>query len=145
VLAASAYEVITGIHVLAVTVAFGVVFAFPVIRVAAGRGSDAAGVHRLEYVVARRLVNPGLAVVLVAGIYLASSGHHWHQFFVQWGLAMVIVIGALVGAVLIPTARRAEEAVGGADYDPLRSRLVAVGWAISALVAVTIILMAVQA
>ncbi|HUA11589.1 MAG TPA: DUF2269 family protein [Solirubrobacteraceae bacterium] len=144
-LAASFYDFVVGVHVLAVTVAFGVVFAFPVIRLAAARGPDAAGAHRLEYTVARYIVNPGLVVVLAAGIYLASSGHHWHQFFVQWGLAMVVVIGALVGAVLIPTAKKAEAAVGGTDYEMLSRRLVAVGWAVSLLVTVTIVLMAVQA
>lgn len=144
-LAASAYEYVTAVHVLAVVVTFGVVFAFPVIRAAAARGADPAGAHRLEYMVARRLVNPGLIVVLAAGIYLASSGHHWHQFFVQWGLAMVLVIGGLVGGVLIPTAKRAEAAVGGVDYEALSRRCTAVGWAVSLLVAVTIVLMAVQA
>ena len=53
-------------------------------------------------------MNPGLLVVLLAGIYLASKGHHWSEFFVQWGLGAVVVIGAVVGAVMIPTAKRAE-------------------------------------
>ena len=47
--------------------------------------------------------------MVAAGIYLASDGHHWSEFFVQWGLAAVIVIGALVGAVLIPASKKAEE------------------------------------
>jgi hypothetical protein len=50
----------------------------------------------------RYIVNPGLAVVLVAGIYLASSEHHWSSFFVQWGIGAVVVIGAGVGSYMIP-------------------------------------------
>jgi hypothetical protein len=37
-------------------------------------------------------------LVLAAGIFLASDGHHWSELFVQWGIAAVIVIGALVGS-----------------------------------------------
>ena len=66
--------------------------------------------HRIEYTVSRMLINPALLVVVAAGIYLASDGHHWSEFFVQWGLGAAIVIGGLVGAVLIPAAKRAEAA-----------------------------------
>ena len=48
--------------------------------------------------------------MLAAGIFLASDGHHWSEFFVQWGFAVVIVIGAVVGAVMIPTPKQAEQA-----------------------------------
>ena len=64
----------------------------------------------IEYSIERWLVNPGLLVVLVAGIYLASDSHQWSAFFVQWGFAAVFVIGALVGSVMIPTAKKAEQA-----------------------------------
>src|SRR5450759_3451307 len=50
----------------------------------------------------RFIVNPGLGVVLIAGIYLASSEHHWSSFFVQWGSGAVVVIGAVVGSYMIP-------------------------------------------
>jgi hypothetical protein len=95
---------------MAVVIAFGVTFAYPIMfAVAAKHGPRSLPlVHRIEYSVERMLVNPGLGLVLLAGIYLASKGHYWSDFFVQWGLAAVVVIGALVGAVMIPTAKRAE-------------------------------------
>jgi hypothetical protein len=139
--AISAYELVTALHVIAVTVAFGVVFAFPLIRSAAASGAGPAAARRREYTVARYLINPGLLVVLAAGIYLASSGHHWKEFFVQWGLAAVIVIGALVGAILIPSAKKAEQLAGQPEAAPLERRLAIVGWAISLIVVVTIVLM----
>ncbi len=133
-------------HVLAVTVAFGVVFAFPVIRLGRRARPGPRRRPRLEYTVARYLrQSRAWSSCLPRASTSRSSGHHWHQFFVQWGLAMVVVIGAIVGAVLVPTAKRAEAAVGGTDYEMLSRRLAAVGWLISALVAITIVLMAVQA
>jgi hypothetical protein len=111
--------------------------------------------HRIEYSIERRLINPGLLVVLLAGIYLASKLHVWSAFYVQWGLAAVVVIGAVIGAVMIPTAKRAEAlaardlAGGGGDeesfseeYRALTRRLATVGSLISLLVLVTVYFMA---
>jgi hypothetical protein len=109
-LAASFYEVVLAVHIMAVVIAFGVTFAYPIMfAVAAKHGPRSLPlVHRIEYSIERMLINPGLALVLIAGIYLASKGHYWSDFFVQWGLAAVVVIGALIGSVMIPTAKRAE-------------------------------------
>src|SRR5271165_2289542 len=104
------YEVVLAVHVMAVVVAFGVTFAYP-IMFSVGARTDPRSLpllHRIEYSIERRLVNPGLLVVLLAGIYLASKLHQWSAFYVQWGLAVVVVIGAVIGAVMIPTAKRAE-------------------------------------
>jgi hypothetical protein len=109
--AASLFEVVLAIHIMAVVVAFGVVFAYPIMFTVAAR-QDPRGLpllHRIEYTTERFLLNPGLLLVLAAGIYLASKGHFWSDFFVQWGLAAVVVIGAAVGAVMIPTSKRAEQ------------------------------------
>jgi hypothetical protein len=161
--AASLYEVVLAIHIMAVVVAFGVVFAYPIMFAVAAR-HDPRGLpllHRVEYTIERLLINPGLGLVLLAGIYLASKGHYWSDFFVQWGLAAVVVIGGLIGAVMIPTSKRAEQiaardlaAVGAGEgagdaggpmsdeYRALVRRLTTVGTLLSVLVLVTIVLMA---
>ena len=155
--AASLFEVVLAIHIMAVVVAFGVTFAYPIMFTVAVR-QDPRGlplVHRIEYTIERTLINPGLLLVLLAGIYLASKGHYWSDFFVQWGLGAVVVIGALVGGVMIPTAKRAElaaardvaaggdgEIVLGEEYRALVRRLTIVGTLLSAIVLVTILLMA---
>jgi uncharacterized membrane protein len=157
IVAASAYEIVLAIHIMAVVITFGWVFALPIVFVVAGRHDPRSlpVLHRIEYTIERALVNPALAVVLVAGIFLASDGHHWSEFFVQWGLVIVVVIGALVGAVLIPTSKRAENAAthdlqaagGGGDFQPsqeyqaLTRRLNIVGSAIGVLVLLTILFM----
>jgi hypothetical protein len=157
--AVSLYDVILAIHIMAVVVAFGVAFAYPIMFVVAAR-HDARGIpllHRIEYTTGRWLTNPGLLVVLLAGIYLASKGHHWSEFFVQWGLGAVVVIGGAVGAVMIPGAKRAEVlaardllAAGEGTVEPSEEyravvqRLTAVGSLLSLLVLVTILFMAIK-
>ncbi len=158
-LSASAYEIVLAVHIMAVVVAFGVTFAYPIMfAVGARHGARSLPLlHRIEYTIERWLINPGLLIVLVAGIFLASDGHHWSEFFVQWGIAIVVVIGALVGSVMIPTAKRAEQiaerdlaaAADGeiemsAEYQALVRRLSTVGSLLSALVLVTILFMAIK-
>jgi uncharacterized membrane protein len=155
-LAASAYEIVLAIHIMAVVLTFGWVFALPIVFLVAVRHDPRSlpVLHRIEYTVERLLVNPALLIVLAAGIFLASDGHHWGQFFVGWGIAAVVVIGALVGAVLIPTAKRAETTaerdIGAssgesiemsAEYRALTRRAQIVGTLLSLLVLVTIAFM----
>ncbi len=157
--AASAYEIAMAIHVMAVVIAFGVTFAYPIMFAVAAKHDPRSLplVHRIEYTVERALVNGGLLVVIAAGIFLASDGHHWSEFFVQWGLGVAVVIGALVGAVMIPTAKRAEEAAAkdvaaagggevtmGSEYQALVRRLQTVGSGLSLLVLITILIMVVK-
>jgi hypothetical protein len=165
--AASAYEIVLAIHVMAVVVAFGVTFAYPIMFAVAARHDPRSLpiLHRIEYTIERMLINPGLLLVVVAGVFLASDGHRWSEFFVQWGLGAALVIGALVGSVMIPTAKRAEAvaqrdlagvgaavgtagAVGNgatvemsAEYRELVRRLTAVGSLLSVLVLITILFM----
>jgi len=142
-------------------VAFGVTFAYPIMFAVAAR-HDPRGLplmHRVEYTIERTLVNGGLVIVVLAGIYLASKGHYWSQFFVQWGLAAAIVIGGVVGGVMIPTAKRAEqlaardvaaapatgtEIVLSEEYRAVVRRLSVVGSLLSGLVLLTILFMALQ-
>jgi uncharacterized membrane protein len=157
--AASAYELVLALHVMAVVVAFGVTFAYP-IMFAVGARSDPRSLptlHRVEYTIERFLINPGLLVVLLAGIFLASDGHRWSEFFVQWGLGAVVVIGGVMGAVMIPTAKRAEQlsrdavaAAGegapatGEEYLAAVRRLSIAGSALSALVLITVAFMVIK-
>lgn len=170
--ATSLAEVVLAVHIMAVVVTFGVTFAYPIMFTVAARHDPRSVplLHRIEYTLARVLINPGLVLVILAGVYLASKGHDWSHFFVQWGLGAAIVIGGLVGSVLIPTSKRAEQIAmrdlaagatsslaagatssqseagsGGAtlsdEYRALVRRLSIVGTALSLLVLVTILFM----
>ena len=156
---AAAYDWVLALHIIAVVIAFGWTFTLPLVYVVAGKVDPRSlpVLHRIEYMTSRMIANPALVVIIAAGIFLASDGHHWKEFFVQWGLGVAIVIGGLLGAVLIPTAKRAEEAARldlegygggafepGADYAAAIRRLNIVGSAASLLVLVTIAIMAVK-
>ncbi|HWF35830.1 MAG TPA: hypothetical protein VG295_10655, partial [Solirubrobacteraceae bacterium] len=95
ILAASAYDFVLSLHIIAVVVAFGWTFALPLVYVVATKADPRSlpVLHRIEYMFSRVVVNPALVVIIGAGIFLASDGHHWKEFFVQWGLAAAIVIG----------------------------------------------------
>ena len=153
------YQVVLAIHIMAVVVAFGVTFAYPLFDVIGHRLDPRAipWYHRMQVLIGQRLISPGLAVVLIAGIYLASKLHQWGQFYVQWGLAVAIVLGALGGLFFAPRERRLAElaerdvsASAGAEvtwseeYLTTRRLNAIVGSASSLLVLVTVYLMTVQ-
>ena len=157
--AISAYDVVLAVHIMAVVAAFGVTFAYPIMFSVAVKHSPTSipVLHRIEYTVARLLINPLLVVVVAAGVYLASDGKHWSEFFVQWGLAAAIVIGALVGSVMIPASKKAEAlatrdlaATGSGpaaisdEYRAVVRRITVVGSLLSGLVLLTVLFMAIQ-
>jgi uncharacterized membrane protein len=160
VLAVTGYDVVMAIHIMAVVIAFGWTFTLPVVYAIAARQDPRSlpTLHRIEFSIFRYVANPALVIVLGAGIFLASDGHHWSQFFVQWGLAVVVVLGGLVGAVLMPAAKRAQVAVGGdlaswsgegqfapgPGYREIVQRLNVVGSLASGLVLVTILFMTIK-
>lgn len=161
-LAVSAYDVVLAIHIMAVVVTFGVVFAYPLMFAVAAKADPRSlpVIHRIETTIERALVNGGLVVVVGAGVFLATDGKHWSEFFVQWGLGAAIVIGGLVGAVMIPASKRAQqlaerdlasggaggdgEAVWSEEYLATSRRLKLVGSFLSLLVLATIFMMAVK-
>lgn len=157
--AASLYDFILAAHIIAVVVAFGWTFALPIMfAYAAGKDPRGLGMlHRLEVRIYRMMLNPALVVILAAGIYMASDQHHWSEFFVQWGLAAIVIIGGVVGSVMIPAGKRAAAAVerdlesyGGGEFAPseeyrgLARRLTVAGGGLWILVLATIVIMAVK-
>jgi len=157
--AVTSYDWVLALHVLAVVVAFGWTFALPVFYLVARRHARRSLplLHRIEYTTMRLLLNPALVVVLGAGIFLAADEHRWDEFFVQWGLGAIVVMGALAGSASIPLAKRAEEAaladlaaagdgdpVPGAAYVTAARRLNAVGALMWLLVVTTIAIMVVK-
>jgi uncharacterized membrane protein len=159
---------VLAIHILAVVIGFGATFCYPLIFAAARRNPSVmpwlfSVIQRID----RYVVSPGLAVVLVAGIYLASSEHHWSSFFVQWGIGAVIVIGAVVGSYMIPREGKlatvaardlAAAGAGGsgaagssgaspwsAEYDKLFKQVSIGGALLDLLIVVTVFVMATHA
>jgi hypothetical protein len=150
------FEVVLALHILAVVIAFGATFAYPVIFAVAGKYPRSLPVvYRAVHAISQRVISPGLALVVIFGIYLASKLQLWSSFFVQWGLAVSIVIGAVEGAFLGPREKRlvavaeADIAAAGpdgevtqsAEHKSLANQVGAVGALMDLLVVVTIYFM----
>ncbi|HTD07562.1 MAG TPA: hypothetical protein VK680_01610 [Solirubrobacteraceae bacterium] len=155
-LAVQFYEVVLALHILAVVFAFGATFAYPVLLGVVTKADARAlpALYRALHAISQRVIMPGVAAILVFGIYLASHLHVWSAFFVQWGLGVVIVIGAVEGAYLGPREKRLIEvadsdvaAAGGgevtfsAEHDSLVRRIGTVGALMDLLVVITIYFM----
>lgn len=156
-MAITAYNVVLSIHIMGVVIAFGVTFAYPIMFALAARQEPRSLplMHRIERVIDRALINGALLIVLGAGLYLAADGKHFKEFFVQWGIGAIVVIGALVGSVMIPTSKKAQETIErdlgaagdgpltpSAEYRRLTRRLATVGSLLSLLALITIFVMA---
>ncbi len=155
IIALTFYQVMLAVHIMAVVVGFGVMFAYPIL-LAAGRRIDPRGLplfHRMHQQVIRRLITPGLLIVVVAGIYLASKLHSFSQFYVQFGFVAAIALGGITGGFLAPKqgvlAQLAERdlAGGGAlgsEYDTLSHNVSSVAGLASLIVLATIFVMTAQ-
>jgi len=163
------FQLVLAVHILAVVLAFGVTFAYPLFGIVGARMDPRAmpWFHRMQQVIGRRLINPALLIVLVAGIYLASHLHQWGATYVQWGLAAVVVLGGLEGGFMVPREGRLADlaerdlagspaagagasastatATVGAEYTALLKRIGLVGSLMQLIVVVTVFLMATRA
>ena len=140
------YDVVLTVHILAVVVAFGVVFAYPVLDAQIRRAGpgDLPALHRLHLALAQRVITPAMVVVLLAGLYLALDRYDLGDPWISATLTILVVLFGLVGAVLTPTDRRlAELAERGPSEDYAReARKAAIFGSLAlALVVVAIFLM----
>jgi uncharacterized membrane protein len=105
------YKFALFLHILAVVLAFGPTFGYALFLSVAPtypRATPAilAGIQRCD----RYLVNPGMIVLLLAGIYLLSDGP-WEagDAFISVGFLAIIGLFALQHAFFQPQTRRAKE------------------------------------
>jgi uncharacterized membrane protein len=108
-LAVTSFEFSLFLHITAVMVGFGATFAesimFPVAMKLSPR--HLPYVHRLQLTINQWFATPALVVVLATGFYQVSE-HNWDlgDFWISATLAIVLVIGGLLGAYFIPADRR---------------------------------------
>jgi hypothetical protein len=150
------FEVVLAVHIMAVVVAFGATFAYPVLLGVISKSDSRAlpALYRALHAISIRVIGPGLAVVVICGLYLANKLDVWSEFFVQWGIGVAIVIGAVEGMFLsrnekrlVELVERALTAAGdgpfmpSAEHDVLVRRIGAVGALMDLLVLLTILFM----
>lgn len=159
ILAASFFDIVLAVHIMAVVFAFGATLAYPVLLGTISKADSRAlpALYKALHAISTRVIMPGLAVILIAGIYMASDHKLWSEFFVQWGLGVVVVIGAVEGMFLSPNEKRLCEiadrdlAASGpgefapsTEHDALVKRIGATGALMDLLVLVTILFMVIK-
>ena len=146
------YDVVLTIHILAVVTAFGVPFAYPLLDAYVRRANagDLVVLHRFQVLLTRRLITPGMVVVLAAGLYLALDRWSLDEPWIGATFAILIVLFGLVGAGLAPLERRCLQLaerdlreVGGqsAEYERAARRLAMFGALAGVLIVAAIFLM----
>lgn len=143
------------VHILAVVVAFGPTFAYGILFSVLPKYPRSAPAF-IEAIrkVDTYLVNPGLVVVLLAGIYLMSDGN-WesNETFITIGFLAIIVLFGLQHAFFRPQGRKAQELAErdlksgdslSAEFEEVSRRLGAVGSVAGLIVVVTIFFMTVK-
>src|SRR3954449_126733 len=108
VTAITSYNVSVFIHVAAVMVGFGSTFALSVTTPIALKldPRHLPYVHQLELTLNRFFAMPALVIVLATGFYEVDKGN-WDlgDAWISATLAIVVVLGAIMGAVFMPTAK----------------------------------------
>ncbi len=149
------YSVGVFIHILAVVLAFGPTFAYGLIFSVMPKYPRSApaffeAIRRVD----NYLVNPGMVVVLLAGIYLMAEGN-WEdsETFITVGFLAIIVLFGLQHAFFRPQGRKAQELAErdlksgdtlSAEFEEISRKLGAVGSVAGLIVVVTIFFMTVK-
>lgn len=149
------YKIALFFHIVAVVVALGPTFGYGIFFSVLPKYPRAApaliaGMRKTD----RLLVNPGMILLLVAGIIvLATSGSVWKgsQFFVVWGFIAIIALFGIQHGFFAPQIARLQEtaerdlAAGdtlGAEFEASSQRIARVGAATGLLIVVTVFVMA---
>jgi Sec-independent protein secretion pathway component TatC len=107
VLATSLYDVVLWLHITAVVIAFGALFAYPVFLAVNARApiERRSPFHHAQIAFSKRITGPAIGVILLAGIYLATDADLWSKVWVTVPFVLLFVIAGLGATVL----RRGEE------------------------------------
>ena len=111
-LAVRLYDVVLWLHITAVVIAFGALFAYPVFLAVVAKAPIAqrATFHHAQIAFSKRITGPTIGVILLAGVYLATDADLWSETWVTVPLVLLFVIAGLGGT-------RAAEGRGGAGGD----------------------------
>jgi uncharacterized membrane protein len=145
-LAVTFYDVVKWLHIMAVVVAFGGAFTYPIWFTMLRRAEPAerAFFHRVQAFLGQRVISPGLLVIILAGAYMASDRDLWSKMWVTIPLLIAIVIGGLGGMFFGPKEKRLAELAaegGGPEYERVAVQVRNVTYVSLALVAIAAYMM----
>jgi uncharacterized membrane protein len=152
------YDVVLSIHIMAIVIAFGVTFAYPILFTYITREHPRVlpALHGAQERIGKFLITPAATIALIAGFYLAGDRDYMGKVWVIVPLIILIALMGLGGAFFAPRERRAHElaardvAAAGPDgpvalspeYQALSAQIAKVGALSSVLVLVAIFFMA---
>ena len=126
VTAITAYSFSIFLHITAVMVGFGSTFALAVATPVALKldPRHLPYVHQLSIVLNRFFASPALLIVIATGFYQVSEGNwSFGDAWISATFAIVIALGAIMGAVFMPSAKRlkalAERDIAAAGDGPV--------------------------
>jgi hypothetical protein len=101
------YDVVLWIHISAVVLAFGALFAYPLFLTVNARAplAERAQLHRLQIAFSKYVTGPTIGVILAAGAYMASEARLWSR---AWVIVPVVLLAVIAG-LGITVLRRGEE------------------------------------
>lgn len=148
-LAITGYSVVLSIHVMAVVLAFGVTFAYPIMGpfIAQKHPGSLRALHEVQDRIGKFLITPAATLALATGIYMASDHDLFDRVWVQVPMGIIIVLLGLGGAFFSPNERKAAELAPGEGQPPspeylaVVGRVAKVGMLASLLVLVAVFLM----
>jgi Predicted integral membrane protein (DUF2269) len=149
------YKIALFFHIIAVVVALGPTFGYGVMFSVLPKYPRAApaliaGMRKVD----RVLVNPGMILLLVAGIIvLATSGSVWKgsQFFVVWGFLAIIALFGVQHGFFAPQMAKLQELADrdlkagdtfSAEFETTSQKIAQIGAATGILIVVTVFIMA---
>lgn len=148
------YKVALFFHVIAVVVAIGPTFGYGIFFSVLPKYPRAApalleGMRRID----RYLVNPGLIILLIAGIILmADSSSVWDgsSFFIVWGFIAIIALFGVQHGFFAPQMAKLQEIADrdleagdtfSAEFETASQKIAQIGAATGILVVVTVFIM----
>jgi uncharacterized membrane protein len=116
--AITSYSFVLALHIMAVIAAFGLPLAYPLLMPYVRHNHPRAmpGLHDVQLRLNQRLTAPGTVLILLFGAHMASKDHLWGKVWVAVPVVLLLVIGAVGGAVVVPASRRMT-ALARADVD----------------------------
>jgi hypothetical protein len=128
-LAVTGYSVVLSVHVMAIVLAFGVTFAYPIMGpfVAKNHPGSLRALHEIQERIGKFLITPMATVALGTGLYMASDHDLFDQTWVQVPLGILVFLLGLGGAFFAPQERRAAELAPAEGQPPTPEYLAVVG------------------
>lgn len=110
-LAVRFYDAMVALHVMAIVIAFGVTFAYPIMGpfFATRYPESMPALHEVQERIGKLLITPAAVVALLLGAYLATDAEVWDEVWVTVPLVILIVLLGLGGAFFSPSERKATE------------------------------------